>query len=60
MMDWIRQIRPRPMNIPSGTFRLAFFTFFEIGIAYSAPMKSQNATAVIEMTFFGVTFMTAG
>ena len=46
--------------MPSGTFLFAFRTSFEIGIAYSAPMNSQKAVAVIAMTFFGVAFMTAG
>ena len=45
---------PSPMNIPSGTFLFAFFTSFEIGIAYSAPMKSQNAIAVRDTTESGV------
>ena len=36
--------------MPSGTFRFAFFTCFDTGIAYSAPIKSQKATAVIAAT----------
>lgn len=35
--------------MPSGTFLFAFFTSLEIGIAYSAPINSQKATAVIEI-----------
>ena len=42
------KIRKSPIIIPRGTFLFAFFTSLEIGIAYSAPIKSQNATAVID------------
>ena len=47
MTDCMIKIRNRPIIIPSGTFLFAFLTSFEIGIAYSAPINSQNATAVI-------------
>ena len=42
------KITNNPIIIPSGTFLFAFFTFLDIGIAYSAPINNQKATAVIE------------
>ncbi len=49
-----------PKIIPNGTLRFAFFTSFETGMAYSAPIKSQKATAVIDTTSLKLLFRAYG